>query len=180
LHRLESEIADYALEAWIRPLLAVELPGELHLFAPSVFLSQRVEQRYLDAITKAAAEVAETEIAVRVSVREPDTAAEPAASPRTETSEPKDASQPRTNPDTKSIAASAAAQPVSKVDTRHALPRLPSSSRSGRLFPTPLRASSWGRATLSRARLHTPSPAAAIWGSARSTCRAPLGSERHT
>jgi chromosomal replication initiator protein len=72
LRRLESEISDYALEAWIRPLRVAELKGELHLFAPSVFLSQRVEQRYLETITRLAADITGTAIAVRVSVHDGD------------------------------------------------------------------------------------------------------------
>ena len=70
LRHLESEIADYALQAWIRPLHVTELAHELHLVAPSAFLGQRVEQRYLDPIARAAAEVKGRAIAVRVSVRD--------------------------------------------------------------------------------------------------------------
>ena len=69
LRRLGSEIADYALEAWLRPLRAAELPGELHLFAPSAFHRQRVEDRYLEAIARAATDLSESAVAVKVGVR---------------------------------------------------------------------------------------------------------------
>jgi chromosomal replication initiator protein len=68
LKRLQVELPDFVLEAWIRPLVAIEAGDGLRLCAPSSFHRNRVEDRFLAAITKHASEEAGREVAVEVGV----------------------------------------------------------------------------------------------------------------
>jgi chromosomal replication initiator protein len=66
LRRLESEIPEYALEAWIRSLVAREKDGELCLLAQSAFHGERVERSYLAPIARFAEDLAGRAVVVRV------------------------------------------------------------------------------------------------------------------
>ncbi len=52
LRRLHTEMPDYALDAWVRPLRACVEPDRVRLFAPSTFHQRRVETRFLALIER--------------------------------------------------------------------------------------------------------------------------------
>jgi chromosomal replication initiator protein len=88
LRRLDTELPDFAFEAWIRPLQVEEAPGGLRLLAPSHFHRDRLRDCYLERIRAcAAAEAGEPlEIALDVATAAIGTgrAAIPAAAGRRE------------------------------------------------------------------------------------------------
>jgi chromosomal replication initiator protein len=66
MRQLQSELSEFALEAWIRPLVIREESDQLQLLAPSPFHKQRVEARFLDRIRDLAAGQARRPIKVAV------------------------------------------------------------------------------------------------------------------
>lgn len=93
LRRLETELPDFALEAWIRPLAADEVEGSLRLYAPSAFHKARVESHYVALIADCAASQTGASTTVQVEIatpasspserRAPPAVAAPSAPPRT-------------------------------------------------------------------------------------------------
>ncbi|MDJ0785543.1 MAG: DnaA/Hda family protein [Myxococcota bacterium] len=68
LRRLHSEMPEYALDAWIRPLTPIQLPDELVLQSPSAFHQHRVETRFLGEIERALAAEIGHPLGVRLEV----------------------------------------------------------------------------------------------------------------
>ncbi len=66
LRRLSTELPEFALEAWLRPLRACQEPERLVLLAPSLFHQERVRSRFLSLIRRCAALEAGRELAVAV------------------------------------------------------------------------------------------------------------------
>jgi chromosomal replication initiation ATPase DnaA len=54
MRQLQSELTDFALEAWIRPLVICEDGDRLRLLAPGPFHKKRVEVRFLARIREVA------------------------------------------------------------------------------------------------------------------------------
>jgi chromosomal replication initiator protein len=54
LRRLQTELPEFALEAWIRPLAVCEEPGRLRLLARSEFHRERVRSRFLELLKTSA------------------------------------------------------------------------------------------------------------------------------
>lgn len=64
LRQLQSELSDFALEAWLRPLEAREDGDRLYLHAPSAFHKKRVQARYLERILELVKLVADRPVTV--------------------------------------------------------------------------------------------------------------------
>jgi chromosomal replication initiator protein len=71
LGRLQSELSEFSLEAWIRPLVIREEGDQLRLLAPSPFHKKRVETRLLARIRELAADQACRPVDVAVEVLSP-------------------------------------------------------------------------------------------------------------
>ncbi len=66
MRRLQSELSQFALEAWIRPLEIREDGDRLCLLAPGQFHKKRVEARFLARIRDIAAGQANRPVSVEV------------------------------------------------------------------------------------------------------------------
>jgi chromosomal replication initiator protein len=68
MSQLQSELSEFALEAWIRPLVIREEDDRLRLLAPDLFHKKRVEVRFLDRIRDVAMSQANRPVDVVVDV----------------------------------------------------------------------------------------------------------------
>jgi chromosomal replication initiator protein len=72
LCQLQSELSEFSLEAWIRPLAIREEGDRLRLLAPSPFHKRRVEARFLSRIRELAASRAGRPVDVAVELLSPE------------------------------------------------------------------------------------------------------------
>jgi len=68
LRQLGTEIPDFALSAWLRPLVVHERGSTLRLGAPNAFHRERVRSRFLERIRRCAAELAGRSMEVVIEV----------------------------------------------------------------------------------------------------------------
>lgn len=93
LQQLQSELSEFALEAWIRPLVISEEGDRLRLLAPGSFHKKRVEVRFLARIRDIALSQANRPIDVAVDLLPEETkpARQPDRAQRTEPARPRQA-----------------------------------------------------------------------------------------
>jgi chromosomal replication initiator protein len=72
MQQLQSELSEFALEAWIRPLAIREDGDRLRLLAPGPFHKKRVELRFLDRIREIAVRQADRPVDVTVELASPE------------------------------------------------------------------------------------------------------------
>jgi chromosomal replication initiator protein len=90
LDRLEDELSSQQFNTWLRPLRAVQEPGQLRLYAPNRFVLDWVKDRFLERIAALAEQEAGRALRVFLEVGSP-------LAPAPETSVPAAAVQPNAN-----------------------------------------------------------------------------------
>lgn len=81
LRQLQTELPEFALEAWIRPLAVREEPGRLRLIARSAFHLERVRSRFLPQLRRGAEDAAggPVEVVLEVAAEPTEASADPSS-----------------------------------------------------------------------------------------------------